>query len=87
MGSFRVRGKIFATVPDDDHVRVMASEPEILAACAEEPDACEPYFWGKKLACVLVSVRAVPPGLLSELLEDAWARKAPPALRRAREGR
>ena len=37
--SFRVRGKIFATVPDDDHLRVMVDEGEIRAAAAENPAA------------------------------------------------
>jgi hypothetical protein len=32
MPSFRVRNKIFATVPDDAHLRVMASEDVIRAA-------------------------------------------------------
>ncbi|MDQ1368923.1 MAG: hypothetical protein QOF20_1276, partial [Acidimicrobiaceae bacterium] len=26
--SFRVRGKIFASVPDDDHIRVMVDEDD-----------------------------------------------------------
>ena len=52
--SFRVRGKIFATVPDDTHLRVMVDEMEIRAAVAENQardalgDAAseeEPYDW------------------------------------------
>ena len=39
MGSFRVRGKIFATVPDDTHLRVMVDEIEIRAAVAANPEA------------------------------------------------
>jgi hypothetical protein len=42
MVSFRVDKKIFATVPDAEHVRIMVSEPEILAAVAENPLVCEP---------------------------------------------
>lgn len=87
MPSFRVRGRIFATVPDDAHLRVMADEPEILAACAEAPEACEPGYWGRRLAFVLVTLRNVPAPLLAELVTDAWAAKAPPALRRSHEGR
>jgi hypothetical protein len=86
MPSFRVRGRIFATVPDDAHLRVMAPEPEILAACAEAPEACEPGYWGQRLAFVLVTLRNVPDPLLAELVADAWAAKAPPALRRSHEG-
>lgn len=82
MGSYRVRGKIFATVPDDEHVRVMADEPEILAAVAAHPDACEPYYWGKRLACVVVTLAAVEGRVLRELLLDAWNRKAPASISR-----
>ena len=80
MTSFRVRGKIFATVPDAEHVRVMAGEPEILAAVAGNPRTCEPYYWGQRLACVVVDVRHAPPDLVRELLVDAYVRKAPKSL-------
>ncbi len=86
MGSFRVRGRIFATVPDPAHVRVMVDEAEGSAACAEAPAACEPLFWGRRLAGVVVDVRTVPTPLLRELLAEAWRRKAPPALARTLEG-
>jgi hypothetical protein len=55
MNSFRVRNKIFATVPDGHHIRVMVDEPEILASVAECPSSCEPLYWGKRLACVVVT--------------------------------
>ena len=40
IASFRVGGKIFATIPDVDHMRVMLDENEIRAAVAEDRDAC-----------------------------------------------
>ena len=80
MLSFRVTGKIFATVPDDEHVRIMLAEPEILAAVAENPEVCAPFYWGKRLSCVVVSTRAAPRKLIVELLTDAWLRKAPKRL-------
>jgi hypothetical protein len=80
MLSFRVTGKLFATVPDDEHVRIMLAEPEILAAVAENPEVCAPFYWGKRLACVVVSTRAAPRELVVELLTDAWRRKAPKRL-------
>jgi hypothetical protein len=80
MVSFRVDKKIFATVPDADHVRIMVSEPEILAAVAENPLVCEPMYWGKRLACVAVDVRRAAPELVQELLTEAWLRKAPKRL-------
>jgi hypothetical protein len=71
MASFRVRGKIFATVPDDEHVRIMLDENGIRSAVAEEPLICDEFCWGKKLSCVL-----------RELLTDAWLLKAPVSLTR-----
>lgn len=80
--SFRVRGKIFATVPDDGHVRVMVDEAAILEAVTENPGACEAFYWGKRLACVVVALPAAPASLVRELITDAWLRKAPKALAR-----
>ena len=80
MPSFRVRGKIFATVPDDSHLRVMVDEMGIRAAVAEHPDACQGFYWGKRLACVVVVLGHAKPELVSELLTEAWVRKAPKGL-------
>ncbi len=80
MVSFRVGTRIFATVPDDDHVRIMVDESEILAAVAENPRVCEPFYWGKRLSCVVVDTRTAPPQLVRELLTEAWRRKAPARL-------
>jgi hypothetical protein len=81
ISSFRVRNKIFATVPDDQHVRIMVAEEEALAACAEAPAGCELLYWGAKLRGVTVAVKATPAPLIAELLTEAWRQKAPPALR------
>jgi hypothetical protein len=55
-------------------------ESEILAAVAENPLVCEPFYWGKRLACVVVSTRKARRELVSELLTEAWRRKAPKRL-------
>jgi len=77
MASFRVRDKIFATVPDPDHIRTMVDESEILAVVSAYPGVCEPRYWGKRLACVVVSTHDAPSQLLQDLLTEAWLRKAP----------
>jgi hypothetical protein len=77
MTSYRVRGRIFATVPDERHVRIMADEPEILAAVAEDPDTYGPFYWGKRLACVVVDASSADGERIRELLVDAWLKKAP----------
>ena len=79
--SFRVRGKIFATVPPDEvHVRCFVDEAEVRAAVAEEPAACTELHWGKKLSGVEVTIAAVTAALIEELLTDSWRRKAPKTL-------
>jgi hypothetical protein len=77
MSSFRVRGKIFATVPDDTHIRVMVDEAEIRAVAAADPAACRELYWGARLAAVEVDLGRVRRALLEQLLSDAWARRAP----------
>lgn len=80
MDSFRVRGKIFATVPDDTHLRVMVEEADTEALVAEFPDICTPVYWGARLACVAVALSSAEPSFVGELLSDAWRRKAPKKL-------
>lgn len=64
LDSFRVRGRIFATVPDDDHIRIMVDPVDITAAVAEYPDACAPLYWGARLACVVVTLAAADQSLV-----------------------
>jgi hypothetical protein len=77
MASFRVRGKIFATVPDDTHIRVMIDEDEIRAVAAAHPRSCTEFYWGARLAALVVDLRTARRTLVEELLADAWMRKAP----------
>jgi hypothetical protein len=74
--SFRVGGKIFATLWSEQRLNVMLDEGGILTAVERAPDACEQVFWGKRLAAVGVRLPAVERGLLAELLEDAWEEKS-----------
>lgn len=82
MPSFRVRGRIFATVPDDDHIPIMVDEAETRAAVAEDPTVCEEFYWGRRLACVVVNLAGATPELVRELLAEAWLGKAPRTLAR-----
>lgn len=84
--SFRVQGRIFATVPDAEHLRIMVDEDGIHAAVAEHAAACQELYWGKRLACVVVELAAIAPEPLRELLIEAWFQKAPTALARAFAG-
>ena len=82
MASFRIRGRILATVPDEAHVRIMVDEHQIRAAVAEHPEACAEVYWGKRLSCVVVELSRASARLVDDLLTDAWERKAPARLAR-----
>jgi hypothetical protein len=77
ISSFRVEQKIFATVPDGEHLNVMLGPDETERAVASAPAACEELWWGKSLAGVRVTLARIEPGLLAELLAQAWRRRAP----------
>jgi hypothetical protein len=80
MASFRVRGEIFATVPDDEHLRVMVEEGEIRAAVSQNPAVFHEFYWGKRLPCLVVDLTGTSPTQLRLLLTEAWLRKAPESL-------
>jgi hypothetical protein len=79
--SFRIAGKIFATLWDEDHMNVMVDEDGIHTAVQARPEVCAEVWWGKRLAAVRVELTRADEALLSELLADAWERKAPARLR------
>ena len=80
MSSFRVRGKIFATVPDDSHLNVMVGEDAVAQAVAMNARAVQELWWGKRLSGVTVDLRRASRALVAELLEQAWRRRAPKML-------
>jgi hypothetical protein len=79
--SFRVRGKIFATVPPDGkHLHVFVDDATTHASSAAHPKAIEPLYWGKKLAGVRVTLAAAKTAPVYDLLTMAWRRRAPKRL-------
>lgn len=78
--SFRVGGKIFATLWTEERMNVMLDEGGILTAIDRAPQACEEVRWGKRLAAVGVTLGNAGPELLRELLTEAWELKAPKRL-------
>ena len=80
--SFRVDGRIIATVPDEQAVNVMVDEDVARAAAAARPDCVALLWWGKKLSGVRVELAAADAGLVGELLDEAWRRRAPARLLR-----
>jgi len=75
--SFRVRGRIFATLWNEDRMNVMVDEDGIRTVVERAPETCEPVWWGKRLTAVAVTLSAVERPFLGELLADAWEGKAP----------
>jgi hypothetical protein len=75
--SFRVGGKIFATLWSAERINVMVDEGGVRTAVHRAPDTCEEVWWGKRLAAVGVTLARVDRELLEELLTDAWEHKAP----------
>jgi hypothetical protein len=80
MASFRLRGSVLVTVPDDQTLRVMLDEDAIRAAVAENDGICTPVMWGSRLSAVAVDLAAADPVLVRELVTDAWRRRAPRSL-------
>ncbi|MDX6389093.1 MAG: hypothetical protein QOJ73_156 [Streptosporangiaceae bacterium] len=77
MSSFRVRGKIFATVPaDGNHLHVFVDEAEVQAAVAEDPAAFEPLRWGQRIRGLRIRLAVAPAERVAELIEESWRRKA-----------
>ena len=78
--SFRVAGKIFATLWDGEHMNVMLDEGGIRTAVHHNPETCEEVWWGKKLAAVRVRLSLVKPKALEQLFTEAWELRAPKRL-------
>ena len=78
--SFRVAGKIFATLWDEEHMNVMLDEGGILTAVQQDPKTYGEVWWGKKLAAVRVTLPRVRSKALAELLTEAWELRAPKRL-------
>ena len=80
--SFRVAGRIFATLWTERTMNVMADEPRIRAAADELPRVCRPVHWGKRLSAVQVDLERADGDLLDDLLDAAWRARAPARLMR-----
>jgi hypothetical protein len=81
MTSFRVRGKIFATMPPGGgRLHVFLAEDQVASYYAEFPAAVEELWWGKRLSGCRVLLARADRALVRELLDESWRRKAPKSL-------
>jgi hypothetical protein len=78
--SFRVGGKIFATLWSAERMNVMLDEGGIRTAIDAAPQACDEVRWGKRLAAVGVTLARAEPELLRAWLEEAWEQRKPKRL-------
>jgi hypothetical protein len=78
--SYRVKGKIFATVaPDGSFMNVFVDDEQRELMTAVDPEAYETLKWGKT-AYLQVHIAAAKARDVKSLLRAAWERKAPKKL-------
>lgn len=78
--SFRVKGKIFATLaPDGTGLNVFVDDVLRETIVAVDPEAYETKWWGKS-AYLHVHLAAANARDVKTLLHAAWARRAPKKL-------
>ena len=79
--SFRVRGKIFVTVPPDEkHIHVFVGESDREMALALHPAFLEKLVWGGKVRGLRVLLSKASLAVVSRLVREAWVHKAPKRL-------
>ena len=81
LSSFRVHGKIFATItPDERHLHVFVDEEDRERAIAIDAINFEKLWWGKKVMGLRVHYAQADQDLVLELIRLGWRRKAPKRL-------
>lgn len=80
-GSFRVKGKIFVTMPPgDEHIHVFLPEHGREQALELYPAFVEKLLWGGKVVGVRVSLHNADPAVVKAMVQEAWMHKAPKSL-------
>jgi hypothetical protein len=88
--SFRVRGKIFVTIPPEEtHLHVFVGEEDREQALAMYPDFTEKLFWGSKVLGLRVDLAKATPAVVKTLVDTAYSARVrkdagPPRVRRPR---
>ncbi|MES3020032.1 MAG: MmcQ/YjbR family DNA-binding protein [Pseudomonadota bacterium] len=79
--SFRVCGKIFATVPAGaTHLHIFVDEDQRAPLIAAAPAVFEALLWGAKCVGVRVLLAKADGASVKRLLLEGWTRKAPKRL-------
>lgn len=75
--SFRINGKIFATMPPSNELlHVFAPEEDREVAIAAHPESCEMLHWGKRVVGVKVNLAEASQALVKDLLRAAYESKS-----------
>ena len=75
--SFRVRGRIFVTVPPtEDVIHVFVAEDDRERALAMYPDWTDKLLWGGKVVGLRVTLEAAVPAAVKSLVLKAYEAKA-----------
>lgn len=71
--SFRVRGKIFVTIPPGEaFIHVFVGEEDRESALALYPDFLEKLLWGKKALGLRITLSSARPAVVKALVEKAY---------------
>ena len=82
--SFRVRGRIFVTVPPDErHIHVFTDEATREQALALYPEFAQKLLWGGKVVGLRIELAAADVGAVEALVRQAWQHKGAKPARRA----
>ena len=86
-GSFRVRGRIFVTIPPGQtHIHVFVPEEQRERALAMYPDFSEKLLWGGKVAGLRLALGNAPAAVAKQLIRQAWQYKSPKGLLASGDG-
>lgn len=81
--SFRIKGRIFATLPPGgEYIHIFVDDEQREMALEMYPEFIEKLVWGKKIWGVRACLAKAKPAVVNALLTSAWQRKAPKALLR-----
>jgi YjbR len=76
-GSFRVRGKIFVTVPPEQtHLHVFVTEAQRELALAMYPEFIEKLLWGGKVVGIRIALAKANAAAVKLLVRQAYEHKA-----------
>ena len=71
--SFRVRGKIFVTIPpQEDFVHIFVGEEDRQQALALYPEFVEKLMWGQKVLGLRVTLASARPAVVRSLVNKAY---------------